>query len=94
MGLFFISLVLVGWNRFRQSSGSDIYVILSSLDLDFVVFKERFVDLFTQVFSRDHTDRNGSSIVFLVPRLNTCVNKSDKSLFEYNESRSKLLRIT
>ncbi len=42
-GLFSISLVLVGWNRFRQSSGADIYVILSSLDLDFVLFKERFV---------------------------------------------------
>lgn len=44
-GLFLVSLALVGWQKFKETSGADIYVILSSLDLEFVVFKERFVGL-------------------------------------------------
>lgn len=42
-GLFLVSLRLVGWKRFTQSCGADIYLILSTLDLDFVLFKERFI---------------------------------------------------
>jgi len=44
-GLFALSLALVGWRKFTETSGADIYVILSSLDLEFIVFKERFVGL-------------------------------------------------
>jgi hypothetical protein len=58
-GMFVISLALVGWKKFRETSGADIYVILSSLDLEFIVFKERFIRLvyvgiqakFTAVFA-------------------------------------------
>jgi hypothetical protein len=42
-GMFAVSLALVGWKKFRETSGADIYVILSSLDLEFIVFKERFI---------------------------------------------------
>lgn len=58
-GLLAISLSLAGWKKFRETSGADIYVILSSLDLEFIVFKERFIGLvyagiqpkFTAVFA-------------------------------------------
>ena len=58
-GMFVISLALVGWKKFSETSGADIFVILSSLDLEFIVFKERFIGLvyagiqakFTAVFA-------------------------------------------
>ena len=42
-GLLLISLALVGWKKFTRTSGSDVFVILSSLDLEFLVFHNRFV---------------------------------------------------
>ena len=44
-GMFGLSLALVGWRKFSETSGADVFVILSSLDLEFIVFKERFLDL-------------------------------------------------
>lgn len=44
-GLLLISLALAGWRKFTETGGADIYVILSSLDLEFIVFKDRFVKL-------------------------------------------------
>ena len=41
-GFFVLSLVLAGWSKVTKTSGSDIYVLLSSLDLEFVLFSERF----------------------------------------------------
>jgi uncharacterized membrane protein len=57
-GLFAISLVLAGWRKVTETSGSDIYVILASLDLEFILFKDQFSGLvyagiqskFTEVF--------------------------------------------
>ena len=44
-GLLLISLALAGWKKFSETGGADIYVILSSLDLEFIVFKDRFLKL-------------------------------------------------
>jgi hypothetical protein len=44
-GLLLVSLAITGWRKFIVTSGADIYVILSSLDLEFIVFKDRFVGL-------------------------------------------------
>jgi hypothetical protein len=44
-GMFVFSLALVGWNKFSETSGADVYIILTSLDLEFIVFRERFVNL-------------------------------------------------
>jgi hypothetical protein len=42
-GFFIVSLALVGWKKFTRSSGSDIYVILTSLDFEFLVFHDKFI---------------------------------------------------
>lgn len=41
-GMFLISAILVGWRKLTETSGSDVYIILSSLDLEFLVFRGRF----------------------------------------------------
>jgi hypothetical protein len=41
--MFFFSFALTGWRKLKETSAADIYIILSSLDLEFVVFKEKFI---------------------------------------------------
>ena len=43
-GFFAISMALAGLSRFLRTSGSDIYVILCSLDLEFLMFHDRFIN--------------------------------------------------
>ena len=43
-GLFFVSLVLAGWDKVRHTSASDIYVILCSFDLEFLIFRDQFIN--------------------------------------------------
>jgi hypothetical protein len=57
-GMFLASVAITGWKKLTDTSGADIFVILTSLDLEFIVFKEKFSTLvyskiqskFTQFF--------------------------------------------
>jgi hypothetical protein len=44
-GMFVVSLVLAGVKKVSETSASDVFIILSSLDLEFILFKDRFVNI-------------------------------------------------
>jgi hypothetical protein len=43
--MFVVSLVLAGVKKVSETSASDVFIILSSLDLEFILFKDRFVNI-------------------------------------------------
>jgi hypothetical protein len=65
-GMFLLSLALVGWKRFTKTSGADVFVILSSLDLEFIVFKDRFVQLVYPGIQSKFNDVFAIGLVFSV----------------------------
>ena len=62
-GLFVISLALAGWKKVTETSGSDIYVILASLDLEFILFKDQFNSLVYAGTQSKFTDIFGIALI-------------------------------
>lgn len=62
-GLFVVSLVLAGWRKVTETSGSDIYVILASLDLEFILFRDQFSNLVYAGIQSKFTDIFGIGLI-------------------------------